>query len=127
VEHRETGGAVATDEAVTKCGRCSTPILDLELVMREDGAWYHVRCWRIFGTGEKIDHARDVTRRTRELVEQTRQRLEDAQRAIDDAANAPAVLCVTCRTGIASPEELTMTPLGAMHARCGEPRGAPST
>jgi hypothetical protein len=45
-------------------------------------------------------------------------RCNDIAKSDGFAAEAPAVLCVICRTGIASTRELGMTASGVIHVRC---------
>ena len=41
-----------------KCFRCSVQILDGDLVLREHGDWYHVRCARILTSDERVRESR---------------------------------------------------------------------
>jgi hypothetical protein len=115
------------DEASPTCMRCSASILDGELVTRQHGDWFHVRCWRIITTPDGARESHDVSRHAREVIEDARLRIEEARRAVDPQREVAAVVCIVCRAGIASVHELVMTPLGSMHPRCRQEPPASST
>jgi hypothetical protein len=115
------------DEASPMCMRCSASILDGEPVTRQHGDWFHVRCRRIITTRDGARESQDVARYAREAVEDARRRIEEVRHALDPQREPPAVLCVICRAGIASVDELVMTSVGSMHPRCREDPPASST
>jgi hypothetical protein len=63
-----------------KCGRCSVPILDGELVLRDHGDWLHVH-WRYFtASSEKVRQSKVLSLESRRVVETAKGPVEAARR-----------------------------------------------
>jgi hypothetical protein len=62
-----------------KCGRCSGPILDGELVLRDRREWLHVRCARIIASNDRVRESRVLGGKSHELIEGGKQRLEESR------------------------------------------------
>jgi hypothetical protein len=63
-----------------KCARCSGPVLDGELVLRDHGDWLHVRCKRVVSSSEQIRRAKLLGRESRKLIESGKERIEASRR-----------------------------------------------
>src|SRR5262245_7773984 len=59
-----------------KCARCSVPILDGELVLRDHGDWLHVRCRRVVVSSEQIRESKLLGLKSRKLIESGKERIE---------------------------------------------------
>ena len=98
-----------------KCARCSVPVLDSDLVLRDHGQLYHAQCARIPTSDERVREYRELRRASAAKIVQNRASLTRASGLRDEP---PAVLCAICRTGIGSSAELVMTDSGPTHGRC---------
>jgi hypothetical protein len=103
------------DPATDKCLRCSSIILDGELAVRNHGDWYHLRCWRILTSFERVRESSARSRHARQRIEQSVERIERTYRP---SGGPPVVLCVACHLGIATAAELEMTSSGPRHLGC---------
>ncbi len=97
------------------CSRCSVPILEGDLVLRDHGDWYHVQCARILTSDERVRELRGLERASEARIALSRERLAWASGVPEEA---PAVLCVICGTGIGRVAELTVTGSEPAHVRC---------
>ena len=75
---------MSLDESLTpdrpKCARCSAPIFDGELVVRDHGDWLHVRCARVVALNDRSRESRMLRWESRKLVELSRERIEESRR-----------------------------------------------
>jgi len=62
-----------------KCARCSAPILDGEVVIRDHGDWLHVRCRGVIRSSEQVRQSKVLGRRSRELIETGKERIEESR------------------------------------------------
>ncbi len=62
-----------------KCARCSIPILDGELVLRDHGDWLHVRCSRFVASSDRVRESRVLGLTTRKLIETAKERIEESR------------------------------------------------
>jgi len=60
--------------ADTKCVHCSRPLIDEE-PFSVDEEVFHMTCWRLLVSDDRIRVTRALSRRNREMIEQTRARL----------------------------------------------------
>lgn len=97
-----------------KCARCSVSILDGELVTRDLGDWFHVRCLRILTSNSRVRESRALTRESQRLIESGRERIERTS----PYGHRPAIRCVISGEGIVSTDDLTIDASGPVHARC---------
>jgi hypothetical protein len=97
------------------CSRCSVSILDGDLVIRDHGDWYHIRCAQILTSDKRVNGSRRLQGASAAKIVRSR---EGVARASGSPDEPPAVLCVICRTGIGSVTELTMTGSEPAHVRC---------
>jgi hypothetical protein len=63
-----------------RCARCSMPILDGELVVRDHGDWLHVRCARVVVLNDRFRESKMLRWESRKLVELGRERIEESRR-----------------------------------------------
>lgn len=98
-----------------KCSSCGEPILGGDLALRDHGDWYHVGCARSLTADEPAREVRGLPPASEARMAQSRERPVRSPGAPDEA---PAVLCVTCGTGIGSMAEMTVTGAGPTHVRC---------
>jgi hypothetical protein len=63
-----------------KCVRCSAPILDGELVLRDHGDWLHVRCRLVRASSERVRRSKDLAQQSRKLIEIGNEGIEASQR-----------------------------------------------
>lgn len=116
-------------DRVPECFRCHASILDGDLVMRDHGDWYHVRCVNLRRANGKTQGASNGQRSNGAAVAQNGAAVAQngggavpgsgaSESPVSAAPNSPpAVLCASCRTGV-RPADLVMTEVGALHLRC---------
>ena len=95
-----------------KCARCSREILDGELVTYRHGDWFHMRCWSILATGERIGESRRVSARSRQKIADSKERIERAHET------PKRLLCVVCGTPISAGTSWIRSNDGPTHTAC---------
>jgi len=97
-----------------KCARCSVPILDGELVLRDHGDWLHVRCRRVIASSEQVRRSKVLGWESRKLIESGKERLEASRRLY--------LLKVVERVTAAARHQAYCFPCLAAHLRLIEPQ-----
>ena len=110
-------------EPVPQCFRCQASILDGDLVLREHGDWYHVRCIGAPRADRQAPERSKLKRISGSVIAPSRERrapaavLAGSCSISDPSEKSPVVLCAICRKGITS-AELMMTDGEALHVGC---------
>ena len=111
-------GVVSLDESLVpdppKCARCSVPILDGELVVRDHGDWLHVRCARVVALNDRFRESKILGWESRKLVELSRERIEESRRL--------HMLEIVERLASVARRQTYCFPCLAVHLRVTEPR-----
>jgi hypothetical protein len=98
-----------------KCLRCSRPFDQGDLAYRDQDEWLHVRCAVVLQSEGLVRDSRALKRQSEVRIAESQERVA---RYFGPADEPQAVLCIVCRTGIASVTELVNTVSGPMHVHC---------